>query len=159
MKTKWSLLLICLFALNLGFSQTENINIKELLTLTNQQRAKYGKKSTAKRKGAEPLVWNETLAQAAMVQATYLIKKSNLTHTGAKGSNVGTRVKNLGYQWVAVGENLAKGQISLEEVIKDWMQSPGHRKNILNPLFTEFGAALVATPKGELIWVQVFGSK
>lgn len=151
--------LICLFSLNIGFSQAENIDLQELLNMTNQQRAKYGKKTTTKRKGAEPLVWNQTLADAAKVQANYLIKKNKLSHTGANGSNVGMRVKKLGYKWIAVGENLAIGQITLKEVIQDWMQSPGHRRNILEPAFTEFGAAVVVSSKGQLIWVQVFGSR
>ncbi len=159
MRTKSIFILICLFALNLGYSQTEKIDLKELLKMTNQQRAKYGKKATSKRKGAEPLVWNQTLADAAMEQAKFLIKKNKLSHTGAKGSTVGIRVKKLGYQWIAVGENLAMGQITLQEVIKDWMNSPGHRRNILEPAFTEFGAAVVESSKGQLIWVQVFGSK
>ncbi len=151
--------LICLFSLNIGFSQAENIDLQELLNMTNQQRAKYGKKTTTKRKGAEPLVWNQTLADAAKVQANYLIKKNKLSHTGANGSNVGMRVKKLGYKWIAVSENLAIGQITLKEVIQDWMQSPGHRRNILEPAFTEFGAAVVVSSKGQLIWVQVFGSR
>jgi len=143
----------------MAIAQSENINIKELLTLTNQQRLKYGKKPTKKRAGIQPLVWNSVLAEAAMVQAKYLYNKRKLTHTGPGGSSVGTRTKKLKYKWSCVGENIAKGQESMEEVINDWMHSPGHRRNILDISFQEFGAAVLMGKDGQLIWVQVFGTR
>ncbi len=152
------LAILLLFA-TAGYSQTEKIDLQELLISTNQQRAKYGKKATKKRPGCEPLTWNETLAEAARVQANYLLKKKKLTHTGSNGSSVDSRVKKLGYNWRFVGENLAKGQETIDEVIKSWMLSPGHRKNILNPDYKEFGAAVVMDKDGQLIWAQVFGTK
>ncbi len=58
-----------------GVCQIEQFDMQELLTLTNQQRLKYGKKATKKKPGIETLVWNETLAAAARVQADFLYKK------------------------------------------------------------------------------------
>ncbi len=157
MKKLLIVLLMVLLA-KVGVSQAENFDLQDLLTSTNQQRLKYGKKATKKNPGIDTLVWNETLAAAARVQANYLYNKRKLSHTGSFGSSVGSRTKKLGYKWSACGENLAKGQESIPEVIKAWMQSPGHRRNILDPNFAEFGAAVLMGKDGQLIWVQVFGT-
>ena len=52
----------------------------------------------------------------------------------------------------ALGENLARGQLTAEEVVKDWMESPGHRRNMLEPKFTELGIGIFRD-----MWVQNFG--
>jgi uncharacterized protein YkwD len=70
------------------------------------------------------------------------------------------RTKEAGYAADSVGENIAKGQRSVAEVMEGWMASKEHRKNVLNPMFTEagFGVALGKMPEGsEVLWVQVFG--
>ena len=70
------------------------------------------------------------------------------------------RTREAGYAADSVGENIAKGQRSVDEVMKGWMQSNEHRRNILNPMFTEagYGVALGRMPQGdEVLWVQVFG--
>ena len=53
---------------------------------------------------------------------------------------------------IALGENLARGQFTAQEVVGDWMASPGHRRNILEPEFTEMGIAIFNE-----YWVQTFG--
>jgi uncharacterized protein YkwD len=156
MKKLFVLISITLF-MNTGFSQVEGIDIKELLTLTNSQRANDCKCAGKKQKAVGMLVWNDNLAAAAQEQAEYLIKKKSISHTGAHGSTPESRTKKHGYRWSWVGENVAKGQSSLEEVIKAWMKSPGHCRNIMNGNYTEFGAAVVLAKNGQLIWVQVFG--
>lgn len=156
---KLILLLFVILNSYVGFSQVENINIKDLLTLTNNQRAKDCKCASKKQKAVGLLVWNDKLAAAAQEQAEYLIKKKSISHKGAWGSTPESRTKKHGYYWNWVGENVAKGQESLEEVIKAWMKSPGHCRNIMEGHYTEFGAAVTIDKKGQLIWVQVFGNK
>jgi uncharacterized protein YkwD len=147
------------FLINTGIAQIENINVKDLLTLTNQERSKTCKCGGKKQKAVAPLIWNDVLAKAAKTQAMFLAKKNGISHTGANGSTVASRVKKLGYQWTWVGENIAKGQESLTEVMADWMKSPGHCRNIMNGGFAEFGAAVAIATNGQLVWVQVFATK
>jgi len=156
MKKLFVFISITLF-MNAGFSQVDDIDIKELLTLTNIQRAKDCKCASKKQKAVGLLVWNDNLAAAAQEQAEYLIKKKSISHTGAHGSDPASRAKKHGYSWSYVGENIAKGQESLEDVVKSWMKSPPHCRNIMNGNYTEFGAAVVVAKNGQLIWVQVFG--
>lgn len=154
-------ILILAFSLcaHLGFAQVDHIDIKALLDLVNIERAKSCRCGGKKQNAVGSLTWNETLAKAAKNQAEYLVKKKGISHTGAFGSSPSSRVSKLGYKWSWVGENIAKGQESLEEVIKAWMKSPPHCKNIMNGNFTEFGAAIVLSKDGQLIWVQVFATK
>ena len=55
-----------------------------------------------------------------------------------------------------VGENIAMGQRSSAEVINSWMNSSGHRANILNPGYTRIGVAAYTTPEGTIYWCQQF---
>ncbi len=153
------LLAFALLSLNMCFSQTGTIDAKDLLDLTNIQRAKDCKCAGKKQKTVGFLTWNNNLAAAAQEQAEYLIKKRSISHKGAHGSTPASRAKKHGYRWSYVGENIAKGQESPEEVMKSWMNSPGHCRNIMSENYTEFGAAVVLAKNGQLIWVQVFGNK
>lgn len=64
-----------------------------------------------------------------------------LSHTGSDGSTVSKRVEKLGYTWHSVGENISAGRETSEQVVLGWLESPGHCANIMNPTFTEIGAA------------------
>ena len=99
------------------------------------------------------LRWNELLATAALAHADDMAERNFFDHDNPEGENVVVRVTRTGYPIGAVGENLARGAASNNEVIDAWMRSPGHRDNIIFPEYTEIGAARV----GEY-WVQVFGT-
>jgi uncharacterized protein YkwD len=79
-----------------------------------------------------------------------------LDHKGSDGSTVADRVKRAGYVYVRVGENIADGQETVEEVMRSWIKSPGHRENILAD-FTEMGAAQAEDDKGNPYWCVNFG--
>lgn len=113
-----------------------------VLNLVNQARAAQGL-------GAVTL--NAQLTQAATTHANDMNQNNFFSHTGSDGSNIGTRVTRTGYSWSTAGENIARGQTSPQNVMNDWMNSSGHRANILNSNFTEMGLAHVG-----LYWVQVF---
>ena len=71
------------------------------------------------------------------------------------------RADSVAYNWRAIGENIAAGQLEIEEVHQGWLDSPGHCRNIMNPLFTEVGAACVTgvdTDYGTY-WAVVFGDE
>jgi uncharacterized protein YkwD len=77
------------------------------------------------------------------------------------GVTLRERVTKAGYEG-AVGENVAGGQLTLEEAIQGWMNSPGHRSTLLSDKFTEFGLAVAAVPPGKqsrygIYWAFIAG--
>ena len=85
-------------------------------------------------------------------QASHLF----MGHIGSKGSTVGDRVTASGFKWDAVAENVAVGQNSVEEVVTAWMNSPGHRENLLNTAYDRFGYAQATGSDGKIYWTQNF---
>lgn len=96
---------------------------------------------------------SQRLEEAAMTHAMDMSRNGFFSHQGSDGSNVMKRVRRTGYGPCIVAENIAKGQKGLSEVLGDWMNSAGHRKNMLNRRITEYG--LVQAPGN--IWVMVLG--
>lgn len=110
------------------------------------------------RSGLAPLQLNAQLTQAATAHAQDMAQHNFVGHTGSNGSSMQERVDATGYSWGALGENVAAGQATPQEVMRSWMGSEGHRQNILNPDFTEIGVAYQENPSAEMTyyWVQVF---
>jgi uncharacterized protein YkwD len=79
-------------------------------------------------------------------------------HTNPDGDGPGERVTASGYRWSTYGENIAKGQQTPEAVMTSWMNSPGHRANILNCAFEEIGVG-IHDGGGGPYWTQNFGAK
>ena len=129
--------------------------IERVLELTNAERTKAG---------LEPLKLNQQLADAADSHSDSMAEDDFFSHTGADGSNVGDRVQSNGYDYLALGENIAAGQQTAEEVVQGWMESPGHRANILNSDYTEIGIGYeylendTGTVNYNHYWTQVFGT-
>lgn len=121
---------------------------KDLLKLHNRQR---------KEEGEKPLKLNAKLSEAAQDYAEYLAKSGKFSHT-AKGT-MSSRVKDAGYKPKAVGENIAVGQRSVSTVLKSWMHSEGHKKNILSGKYTEVGFGIARNKEGRLLWVTDFGDR
>jgi uncharacterized protein YkwD len=115
-----------------------------------------------KREGLKPLRLNPTLAKSAQRHAEDMLKRGYFDHRSPAGTTVRERSRAAGYQWAAIGENIAFGQTSVDEVVETWLESPGHRKNILSPNFSELGVglALGRGPDGkyQVLWVQNFGA-
>jgi uncharacterized protein YkwD len=102
------------------------------------------------------LVLSEKLTKAASVHAKDMAEHQTLDHAGSDKSTVVDRVKRQGYAYVLVGENIADGQHGVAGVMETWMESPGHRKNILGE-FTEMGGARVKDDEGVNYWCVTFG--
>ena len=90
---------------------------------------------------AGPVYWNDQLAEAAHAHSRDMATNDFFNHTGSDGSNVGARIGKTGYQARTWGENIAAGYPSVGSVVEGWLESPGHCANIMNPSFTEIGAA------------------
>lgn len=105
--------------------------------------------------GLSPLARNSLLDAAGLRHAQDMRANNFFDHTGSDGSDVSVRATDAGYTWTMIGENIGMGSVSPEDMMDGWMNSPGHRANILNPDFTELGVAI--DEQGPTLWVQVFG--
>lgn len=129
--------------------------VNQVLDLTNVERTKAGLK---------PLKLNSQLVDAAQDHSNDMAEDDFFSHTGIDDSDVGNRATDSGYQYSTVGENIAAGQTTAEEVVEGWMNSPDHRANILNPNYTEIGIGYehAAEDTGAVnynyYWTQVFGT-
>ncbi|MBD2353095.1 type I secretion C-terminal target domain-containing protein [Tolypothrix sp. FACHB-123] len=117
---------------------------QRVLELTNIERSKQG---------LAPLKANKELNYAADKYAELMSDKNYFNHTGPDGTSPWDRMKAVGFQAQVMGENIAVGQQTPEQVVKAWMNSPGHRANILNGKFTQLGVG-----EDDKYWVQNFGS-
>lgn len=111
-------------------------------------------------KGLKPLKLNADLTEAAKAHSRDLAKWDRISHYGSDGSNPWDRVKRTGYKARLAAENVGTGQISFDEVMKGWKDSPGHNKNLLLTDAREMGIALVQDPKTEFksFWTLVVGT-
>ncbi|MDX1666471.1 MAG: CAP domain-containing protein [Saprospiraceae bacterium] len=87
------------------------------------------------------LSWNDKLERAATRHVIDMERNDFFSHTGSDGSSSAQRVNDSGYRWRAVGENIAWGYSSVQKVVVGWKNSPGHCRNIMDPGYTEMGAA------------------
>jgi len=121
-----------------------------VVALTNAERA-HGGMATF---GA-----NARLMEAAQIQADQVAVAGRIEHVlqDARYPTLEDRLAASSYAWQAAGENLASGQRSAGQAVDGWMQSAGHRANILNPTFTEIGVGYATDGSGRQYYVQVFG--
>ena len=133
---------------------------KRALKLVNQARAKprtCGKLSFGT---ARAVTLDARLDKAALAHSQDMAKHGHMTHRGSDGSSVAERARRAGYLWNKVGENVAAGEVNVEEVVRGWLQSPGHCVNIMNPDFTQMGLAYATNVMSEdgIYWTQVFAT-
>jgi uncharacterized YkwD family protein/spore coat assembly protein SafA len=129
-----------------GIKSVEN----QVIQLTNQQRAKYGLK---------PLTANWELSRVARYKATDMRDKNYFSHTSPTYGSPFTMMKNFGISYRAAAENIAAGQTTPQEVVTAWMNSAGHRANILNGTYTQIGVGYTQGGSQRYYWVQMFISR
>lgn len=131
---------------------------RRVLALTNEARARGRRCGNVVFAPAPPVHLSEALARAAAVHAQDMARYDFLEHRGHDGSGAADRVTRAGYDWRSVGENIAAGQPSAQEVVAGWLRSPGHCANLMEPRFTEMGVAYAVDQKNEagIYWAQVF---
>jgi len=140
--------------LNVGGESNNVVLLKsKIIEETNLQRQKNGNLPLLRE--------NVKLNNAAAAKANDMFLKQYFEHVSPLGIDPGKLVQNNGYDYIVTGENLILGNFSSEkEVVQDWMNSPGHRANILNNRYTEIGVAIIkGTYNGQTVWigVQEFG--
>ncbi len=124
----------------------------EMLDAVNAARAAGQRCGAETFPPAGPLVWNDRLERAADLHTADMARQRVMTHTGSDGTQPSDRVTQAGYAWRLVGENIAHNQRTVPEVVEDWVQSPGHCRNLMDARYAEMGAA-----EQDLYWTQVFG--
>ncbi|WP_158841959.1 CAP domain-containing protein [Saccharothrix deserti] len=122
---------------------------EQVLSLTNGERAAAG---------CPALAPNAQLAAAAKKHNDEMARTGNLSHTGVDGSTPAQRITEAGYQYRVMAENIAAGQTSAEEVVRAWMNSEGHRANIVNCELRDLGVAYAVNRDNKPFWTQDFGA-
>ena len=109
--------------------------------------------------GLAPLAAEPRLTRAARLHTANMAARRELSHTisGTTTSTLQSRLADVGYRYSRIAENIAYGAISVDEVMGGWMRSPGHRTNIMNPVYTETGVGIARASNGDLYYCQVFG--
>ena len=128
-----------------------SITEESIIDLTNQERNKLG---------ISPLTANQLLAQAAYEKGRAILATQKFQHN-INGEKFSNWIKKTGYKYDYVGENLAIDFITSEGVIKAWLKSPTHKKNLLNKRFKEIGVAVINGKfdgNDAILVVQIFGS-
>lgn len=100
---------------------------------------------------------NGLLTTAASRHSADMVARDYFSHTSPDGTDPGARITAAGYRWSTYGENIAKGQQTAAAVMDSWMNSSGHRANILNCAFKEIGVGKEDSSGGP-VWTQVFGA-
>ncbi|MGB7932979.1 MAG: CAP domain-containing protein [Gammaproteobacteria bacterium] len=131
---------------------------KEMLTHVNAARSQARNCGNVNYPATNALSWHCTLEDVAYVHSRDMGDHNFFSHTGSDGLTPGDRVRNAGYDWSAVGENIAAGQQSIDTVMTAWLDSPGHCANIMNSSYTEYGAAsyTVSGSDYSIYWTQIF---
>ena len=105
---------------------------------------------------------NATLSRVALAHSVEMARLSNLSHQGEDGSSPAERAHSEGYHTHAVvGENIASGVTTAEEVVRGWLESPGHCENIMDPRFVDMGVGYAVNPasQSEIYWTQLLAAR
>ncbi|MFC9317107.1 sigma-70 family RNA polymerase sigma factor [Streptomyces nigra] len=123
--------------------------VGQVVALVNKERAAAG---------CGPLAEDSLLDKSAQTHSADMAARDFFDHTNPDGADPGQRITAAGYRWSTYGENIAMGQQTPEAVMESWMNSPGHRANILNCSFKDIGVGVHEGPGGPW-WTQNFGAK
>lgn len=141
------------------------LTINQAQALTWQEQMLNSVNALRSQKSLSQLRLCKPLTISAQKYAETMARQNFFAHEGQDGSTIGTRIKSAGYDWTnsstgsMVAENIAAGQQSVREVMKNWTKSVGHYKNMVEPKFTHvgFGKSTNKRSKYGSYWVQNFG--
>ncbi len=119
----------------------------EVIRLTNIERSK---------KGLGALKANWQLSRCARYKSQDMINKNYFAHQSPTYGSPFDMIESFGISMAAGGENIAMGQRTPQEVVTAWMNSPGHRSNILSTAYTEIGVGCAKSSNGSYYWTQMF---
>lgn len=122
---------------------------QQILALVNSYRAKSG---------CDAVSLDRRLIEAANRHASDMVRRNFFRHESPNGDGPGDRVTDAGYRWRQYGENIAHGQSSPWAAMDGWMNSPGHRANILDCKLDQMGVGLAIDTDRTPYWVQDFAT-
>ena len=120
---------------------------KQVIEITNQRRVQNGLK---------PLEYNWELCRIARVKSQDMIDRNYFSHTSPTYGSPFDMIRAFGLSYRSAGENIAKGQKTPQAVVTAWMNSSGHRANILNSSYTQIGVGYATSSNGTAHWTQMF---
>jgi uncharacterized protein YkwD len=129
---------------------------RKLLALVNEARSGQRRCGWKRFDAVPPLALSAPLQRAAAAHAADMAARGVMGHAGGDGSTPAERATRAGYAWRFVGENVASGQSTPEQVVAEWLGSAHHCANLMSADFTEMGVAFAASHAG-VFWAQVFG--
>lgn len=109
--------------------------------------------------GLKPLQFEDKLGEVAQSYAQELAEWGRLSHQGPKGSSLVSRLDGRGYPFRLAAENLASGLIGPKETVGLWMNSAGHRDNLLKPEMNEAGVGMFKAKDGQTYWTLLLGRR
>lgn len=109
---------------------------------------------------ARPLSWSTALGTAAQGHSKAMANDNYFAHQDPDGDTPADRARVAGYRGRQIGENIAAGQGSPSQAMQSWLASPGHCANLMNPMFTQVGAAYATNTRSDLgiYWTMLFGA-
>ena len=130
-------------------SASDNIRAleAEVIRLVNVERARVGRQA---------LVENNELSRIARIKSQDFITNNYFSHNSPTYGSPFNMMRSFGINFTAAAENIAKGQGSAEDAVRNWMNSQGHRANILNSTYNQIGVGVARDSKGVLYWTQMF---
>jgi stress response protein SCP2 len=121
----------------------------EVVAVTNAERRRHG---------LAPFTVDTRLGAAAQLHTADMLRRGFFDHQNPDGEQVWDRARTVGYPYRKVAENIAAGQRSAAEVVAGWMDSPGHRRNILDAELHQIGVGHATGGSYGVLWTQVFGT-
>lgn len=133
---------------------------RRVLQLTNEARAHARRCGATPYGAAPPLASSVQLSQVALAYARDMATWGYMNHTGHDGSSPAQRISRSGYRWSEVGENLASGVMTADEVVRGWLGSPEHCANLMDPLYRQVGVGYAVNPHDQrgVYWAMEFGT-
>ncbi|KKK36602.1 hypothetical protein WQ57_18290 [Mesobacillus campisalis] len=122
----------------------------QVIQLTNQERARHG---------LRPLAADWQLSRVARYKSVDMRDKNYFQHSSPTYGTPFDMMKSFGIAYRSAGENIAAGQRTPQEVVRAWMNSPGHRANILNNSYTHIGVGHASGGSYGHYWTQMFIAK
>ncbi len=123
--------------------------VNQVLALVNDRRTRIG---------LPEVTLNPVLTRMAEDYCREMIENDFFEHSSPSGEGPGERAYKAGYVFLAIGENLAAGQETAEQVVEEWMHSPEHREIILGTQWREIGIGVRIGGEHDIYWVLEFGN-
>lgn len=134
---------------------------KSLLAQVNAARATPRMCGYRRFPAARPLSWSNSLGIAAQGHSRAMARDNYFAHQDPDGDTPADRARSAGFRGRQIGENIAAGQGSPNQAMQSWLASPGHCANLMNPMFTQVGAAYATNTRSDLgiYWTMMFGAQ